>query len=151
MWVQGGRRGVLWQAADHRPGRPQGDLLSWAPEDLQARDQAGAQALPHRGVCRCAQGGLHQVQNQSQEGQKACGEEMVLHSLRGIRPGVRKDSWKMPLSFIFLLKILFSSIINFHAIRNITVDDDKVLSQFLLIWTMSHCHHVSLINYSENF
>jgi len=57
-----------------------------APEDLQARDEAGAQAGAHRGVCGCSQGGLHQVQDQPKEGQEACCQEVVLHPHRGVRP-----------------------------------------------------------------
>merc|ERR1711983_750442 len=56
-------------------------IVQDAPEDLQARDQAGAQALPHRGVCRCTQGGLHQVQNQPQTRQEARRQEVVLRAL----------------------------------------------------------------------
>merc|ERR1712032_968598 len=51
------------------------------PEDLQARDQAGAQAFPCRGVCGCPQGGLHQVQNQPQTCQEARRQEVVLRAL----------------------------------------------------------------------
>merc|ERR1711910_169966 len=56
-------------------------IVQDAPKDLQARDQAGAQAHPHRGVCRCPQGGLHQVQDQPQTRQEACGQEVVLRAL----------------------------------------------------------------------
>ena len=41
-------------------------------------DQAGPQADPCRGVCGCTQGGVHQVQDQPQEGEEARGQEMVL-------------------------------------------------------------------------
>merc|ERR1712192_43378 len=80
LWIHPGRGGLLSQAADYCPGRPQGDLLPRAPEDLQARDQAGAQALPRRGVCRCPQGGLHQAQNQPQTCQEARRQEVVLRA-----------------------------------------------------------------------
>jgi len=67
------------QGADCCAGRPQGGMHPGAPEDLQARDEAGAQAGAHRGVCGCSQGGLHQVQDQPKEGQEACCQEVVLH------------------------------------------------------------------------
>merc|ERR1739840_25458 len=56
------------------------ESCSLEPEDLQARDQAGAQALSHRGVCRCPQGGLHKVQNQPQARQETCCQEVVLRA-----------------------------------------------------------------------
>ena len=77
------------ESADCCPGRPQGAVYSGASEDLQARDQAGAQARAHRGVCGRAQGGVHQVQDQPQEGEEARGQEVVLCTLRRIWPGLK--------------------------------------------------------------
>merc|ERR1712133_272352 len=84
MWLQTGRGGVLRQDSDRGAGRPQGTVFSGAPENLQARHQAGAQVGAHRGVCGCTQGGVHQVQDQPQEGQETCGQEVVLRSYSGI-------------------------------------------------------------------
>jgi len=49
-----------------------------AAEAVQARDQAGARPQASRELHGRAQGGVHQVQDQSQEGEEAGGEEMVL-------------------------------------------------------------------------
>ena len=55
---------------------------------MQACDEAGAQAGTHRGVRGCAEGGVYQVENQSQEGEEACCEKVVLRALRGVWPGI---------------------------------------------------------------
>ena len=54
-------------------------MLTGAAAHVQARDQAGAQAGAAGGVRRCAQGGLHQVEDQPEEGEEARGQEVVLH------------------------------------------------------------------------
>ena len=55
--VLSGNSGVPRQGEDNRGGQPIGDLRDRAPENLQARDQACAQARRCGGVCRRAQGG----------------------------------------------------------------------------------------------
>ncbi|MFN9939945.1 MAG: hypothetical protein ACK56I_10780 [bacterium] len=40
----------------------------------------------------CAQGGLHQVQDQPQEGQEARGQEVVLRPICRVRPCLSFDS-----------------------------------------------------------
>ena len=76
---------MLRQAADHRAGRPQGGVQPGAPEDLQARDQAGAQADPQAGVYGRAQGGVHQGQDQPHQEEEARGQEVVLRPFGGVR------------------------------------------------------------------
>ena len=72
---------MLRQGSDGCSACSQGAVYPRAPEDLQACDQAGSQAGAHRGVCGCAQGGVHQVQDQPQEGPEARRQEVVLHPL----------------------------------------------------------------------
>ena len=76
---------MLRQNKDHCPGCSQGGVQPGAAEDLQLCDQAGAQALPQAGVCRCAQGGLHQVQAEPDQENEACDQEVVLHPVTGVR------------------------------------------------------------------
>ena len=47
-------------------------MFPGAPAYLQARDQAGTQAVPYRGMCGCTQGGVHQVQDKPKEGEETC-------------------------------------------------------------------------------
>ena len=71
-----------------------------------------------------------QVPDQPEEGQEACGQEVVLCALTGVRTGVIKCT---DFHLCFPLKILSSSINNFISIRNITVTTTKVYSRLLLI------------------
>ena len=65
-------------AADD-PGREAGGAVHpRATEAVQARDQAGACTEASRELHRRAQGSVHQVKDQPQEGEEAGGEEMVL-------------------------------------------------------------------------
>ena len=66
-------------------------MFSGTTAHLQARDQAGAKADTNRGVCGCAQGGVHQVQDQPQEGEEASGEEVVLYTIWGVWPCLGHD------------------------------------------------------------
>ena len=72
---------MLRQGRDCCPGHPQGAVFAGAPEDLQARHQAGPQAGAKGRVCGCAQGGLLKVQDQPKEGQEARHQEMVLRPI----------------------------------------------------------------------
>ena len=47
-------------------------MFPGAPAYLQARDQAGAKAVPDWGVRGCTQGGVHQVQDKPKEGEETC-------------------------------------------------------------------------------
>merc|ERR1712179_617462 len=99
----------LREGADCRAGLTQGAVYSGAPENLQARHQAGAQAGAHRGVRGCAQGGVHQVQDQPQEGEEARGEEVVLRSFRGVRPRIIKSTLtSLPLTVAENMNIVVS-------------------------------------------
>ena len=71
-----------------------------------------------------------QVPDQPEEGQEACGQEVVLCAPTGVRTGVIKCT---DFHLCFPLKILSSSINNFISIRNITVTTTKVYSRLLLI------------------
>jgi len=53
---------------------------------VQARDQVGAQPEASGGVRRRAQGGLPQDQDQPEKGPKADRQEVVLPTVKGIRP-----------------------------------------------------------------
>ena len=55
---------------------------------MQACDEASAQAGAHGGVRGRAKGGLHEVKNQSQEGEEARCEEVVLRAIWGVWPGM---------------------------------------------------------------
>ena len=55
-------------------------------KNVQACDEAGAQAGAHWWVRGSAQGGVHQVKDQSQEGEEARGEKVVLRALWGVWP-----------------------------------------------------------------
>ena len=79
-----GSPGLLRQDQDDCSGCSQGGVFTGAPEDLQTRDQAGAQARAQGGVRGRPQGGLHQVKNQPEEGQEAGCQEVVLRALRRI-------------------------------------------------------------------
>ena len=84
-----GPRKMLRQNTNHCPRRTQGAVFPGTPANLQACYQTGSQAVPHRGMCWCTQGGVHQVQDQPQEGQEACDQEVVLHSIRRVGIGLR--------------------------------------------------------------
>jgi len=65
--------------AANNPGREAGGAMHpRAAEAVQARHQAGARPQASRELHGRAQGGVHQVEDQSQEGEEAGGEEMVL-------------------------------------------------------------------------
>ena len=53
-------------------------MHSRAPEAVQARDKTGACPQTSRELHGRAQGGVHQVKDQPQEGEEAGGEEVVL-------------------------------------------------------------------------
>ena len=74
------------QGKDDRGRQSPGDVRDRATENLQACDQAGAQARCSRGVRRRAQGGLLQVEEQPQEDQEAGDQEVVLRPFQGVRP-----------------------------------------------------------------
>ena len=76
---------MLRQDPDYSPGRPEGAMFPGTSKSLYTRVQAGAQTLSHGGVCGCTEGGLHEVQDQPQEGQEARRQEVVLHSVAGVR------------------------------------------------------------------
>jgi hypothetical protein len=53
-------------------------------EELQARDEVGAQPEADRGVRRRAQGGLPPLEDQPEEGGQARRQEVVLHTNQGV-------------------------------------------------------------------
>merc|ERR1712110_1084249 len=80
---------------------PPRSSVALSPRGLAACDQAGSQAGAHRGMRGRAQGGLHQVEDQPQEGQEARRQEVVLRPLRGVRPGLdqQKTQYMKPRDF----------------------------------------------------
>ena len=86
------------QGEDDSGGQPSRDLRDRTPENVQACHQAGAQAGRRRGVRRCAQGGVLQVQEQPQEDQKAGDQEVVLRALQGVWPRMIRESENLNLN-----------------------------------------------------
>ena len=87
---------------DAHPGEARGGVHLGAGQDLQAHNQAGAQAGRGAGVRGRAQGDLQQEQAEPEEGQEADHQELVLHTLRRGRPAEPLDDQdhKYPLARI---------------------------------------------------
>ena len=68
---------------DAHPGEARGGVHLGAGQDLQAHNQARAQAGRGAGVRGRAQGDLQQEQAEPEEGQEADHQELVLHTFRG--------------------------------------------------------------------
>ena len=85
------------QGKDDRGRQSPGDVRDRATENLQACDQAGAQARCSRGVRRRAQGGLLQVEEQPQEDQEAGDQEVVLCPFQGVGPRMIRQSYNLNL------------------------------------------------------
>ena len=97
-----GSRGVPRRGEDAHPGEAGGGVHLGAGQDLQAHNQAGAQAGRGAGVRGRAQGDLQQEQAEPEEGEEADHQELVLHTLRGGRPAEPLDDQdhKYPLARI---------------------------------------------------
>ena len=87
---------------DAHPGEAGGGVHLGACQDLQAHNEAGAQAGRGAGVRGRAQGDLQQEQAEPEEGQEADHQELVLHTLRGGGPAEPLDDQdhKYPLARI---------------------------------------------------